>query len=68
MEFKENSKEESVCKFFEEIRDENPDERIVMILDNFKSHRAKAAREKADELGIDLVFLLPYSPDLNPIE
>lgn len=68
VEFKENSKKERVCEFFEEIREENPDERIVMILDNFRSHKAKVAREKAEELGIDPVFLPPYSPDLNPIE
>ncbi|KXA99384.1 hypothetical protein AKJ41_05530 [candidate division MSBL1 archaeon SCGC-AAA259O05] len=68
VEFKENSKKERVCEFFERIRKENPEEKIVMILDNFSSHRAKAAREKAEELGIELVFLPPYSPDLNPIE
>lgn len=68
VEFKENSKKESICEFFEEIRRENPKEEIVMLLDNFSSHRAKDARKKADELGIELVFLPPYSPDLNPIE
>ena len=66
--FKENSKKESVCEFFERIREENPEEEILVILDNFSSHRAKDAREKAKELGIELVFLPPYSPDLNPIE
>ncbi|KXB04640.1 hypothetical protein AKJ49_01870, partial [candidate division MSBL1 archaeon SCGC-AAA382A03] len=66
--FKENSKKEKVCEFFEKIREENPKEKIVMILDNFSSHRAKDAREKAEKLGIELMFLPPYSPDLNPIE
>lgn len=66
--FKENSKKESVCEFFERIREENQEEKIVIILDNFSSHRAKDAREKAEGLGIELVFLPPYSPDLNPIE
>ena len=37
-------------------------------LDNFKSHHALKVAERALELGIDLVFLPPYSPDLNPIE
>jgi len=41
---------------------------IVMILDNFSSHRAEAVRKEAEKLGIHLVFLPPYSPDLNPIE
>ncbi len=39
-----------------------------MILDNFRSHKAKIVQECADELGIVLVYLPPYSPDLNPIE
>jgi putative transposase len=39
-----------------------------VILDNFRSHWAKNTREKALELDIFLVFLPPYSPDLNPIE
>ncbi|KXB00855.1 hypothetical protein AKJ43_03885 [candidate division MSBL1 archaeon SCGC-AAA261D19] len=68
VEFKENSKKERVCEFLERIREENPEGKIIVILDNFASHRAKAAREKAEELGIELVFLPPYSPDLNPIE
>ena len=41
---------------------------IVMIIDNFSSHRAEAVRKEAEKLGIHLVFLLPSSPDLNPIE
>ena len=39
-----------------------------MIIDNFSSHRAEAVRKEAEKLGIHLVFLPPYSPDLNPIE
>lgn len=66
--FKENSKKQSVCDFLEQIRDENPEKDIVMILDNFKSHWATKTREKALELNISLVFLPPYSPDLSPIE
>ena len=39
-----------------------------MILDNFPSHKAKIAREYAEDHGINLIYLPPYSPDLNPIE
>lgn len=67
-EFKENSKKESVCSFLENIRKNNPDAKIVLILDNFPSHKANVTREKAEELSIALTFLPPYSPDLNPIE
>ncbi len=39
-----------------------------MILDNFRSHRANATMEFAKDNDIELVFLPPYSPHLNPIE
>jgi putative transposase len=40
----------------------------MIILDNFRSHHAKLTTETAEKLNIDLVFLPPYSPHLNPIE
>lgn len=50
------------------IRDNNPKEKVVIILDRFSSHRAGDTIKCAERLGIRLVFLPPYSPDLNPIE
>ena len=38
------------------------------MLDNFATHKAKKVKEKASELNITLIYLPPYSPDLNPIE
>lgn len=35
---------------------------------NFAPHRSKMARKRALELHIQLVFIPPYSPDLDPIE
>ena len=66
--FKENSKKESVCEFLEEIRNRNPHKTIVIVLDNFRSHHAGKTRIKAEKLNMVLVYLPPYSPDLNPIE
>jgi transposase len=40
----------------------------MIILDNFRSHHAKLTTETAEKLNIDLIFLPPYSPHLNPIE
>ena len=40
----------------------------MVILDNFRSHHSKAVKESAVPLNIKLIFLPPYSPDLNPIE
>ena len=42
--------------------------RLVLIWDNAPSHVAKVVTAEAARLGIDLVNLPGYSPDLNPIE
>ena len=41
---------------------------ICIILDNAKYQRSYAVQEKAKFLNIDLVYLPPYSPNLNLIE
>jgi len=68
VDFKDHSKKEDVCEFLCEIRDKNPNRKIIVILDNFSSHRAYLTLQSAEKLRIELVFLPPYSPDLNPIE
>lgn len=40
----------------------------IVVLDNLGAHRSAAAREAVEARGARLVFLPPYSPDLNPIE
>ena len=40
----------------------------VVILDNLGSHKGKPARNAIRAKGAHLLFLPPYSPDLNPIE
>ena len=42
--------------------------KVVVIWDNAPCHIAKVVTGHAAELGIELVFLPGYSPDLNPIE
>jgi transposase InsO family protein len=42
--------------------------RLVVIWDNAPCHIAKAVKAEATRLGIELVYLPGYSPDLNPIE
>jgi transposase len=42
--------------------------RIVVIWDNASWHTSGLVREHAETLGIELVALPAYSPDLNPIE
>jgi transposase len=40
----------------------------VVILDNLGSYKGKLARHPIRATGAHLLFLPPYSPDLNPIE
>jgi len=68
VDFKDHSKKEDVCDFLHAIREKNPSGEIILILDNFSSHHAAMTKETASDLSIRLVFLPPYSPDLNPIE
>lgn len=65
----ERSTKEEIVGALEKIKEANlKSKAIVLILDNFRSHKAAVVRAKAEELGIYLVFLPIYSPDLNPIE
>lgn len=40
----------------------------VVILDNLSSHKSERAEKAIQTQGAWLLFLPPYSPDLNPIE
>jgi transposase len=40
----------------------------VVILDNLSSHKQVGVRDAIEACGASIVYLPPYSPDLNPIE
>ena len=40
----------------------------IVVLDNLGSHKGQAVRRAIRKTGAKLIFLPPYSPDLNPIE
>ncbi len=40
----------------------------VVVLDNLSAHKGERVRKLVEERGCELLFLPPYSPDLNPIE
>ena len=37
-------------------------------MDNLRSHKVAGVREAIEAAGATLMFIPPYSPDLNPIE
>lgn len=64
-----NSKEGPIQAFLEQIKAANPDySAIVIILDNYASHKSAKVKATAERLGIYLVYLPAYSPDLSPEE
>ena len=40
----------------------------IVILDNLGAHKVAGVRAAVDARGARLLYLPPYSPDLNPIE
>ena len=40
----------------------------IVILDNLSSHKVAGVRQAIASVGATLLYLPPYSPDLNPIE
>lgn len=40
----------------------------VVVLDNLSAHKVPGIRERIEACGAQLLYLPPYSPDLNPIE
>jgi transposase len=40
----------------------------VVVLDNLSAHKVKGVRAAIEAAGAELLYLPPYSPDLNPIE
>jgi transposase len=40
----------------------------VVIMDNLPAHKVAGVREAIEQTGAQLLYLPPYSPDLNPIE
>lgn len=64
-----NCDKDMIIATFNEIRKEYPDDKeIVIILDNASYNHAYKTLEESALLGIRLVFLPTYSPNLNLIE
>ncbi len=40
----------------------------IVVMDNLGSHKVAGVRQAIEACGASLLYLPPYSPDLNPIE
>lgn len=59
---------DSVCEGLKKLRQNAQDEWLYVILDNAAYQRCKKVKECAAMLNINLIYLPPYSPNLNLIE
>jgi len=57
-----------VCSLLETLRQKFPLGRLVLVMDNARYQRCQKVFDKAHSLNIELLFLPPYSPNLNLIE
>lgn len=58
----------SICELMKKIRIQFPDIAITLILDNAKYQKCQLVFDTAKILKIELLYLPPYSPNLNLIE
>jgi len=61
---------ETVCELLQKIRKAHSDSSISvkLVMDNARYQRCKRVEAKAKTLGIEIIFLPPYSPHFNLIE
>lgn len=59
---------DQTMSFLEKVRRESGGSPVSIVLDNARYQHCQAVKDKAAELGISLIFLPPYSPNLNIIE
>lgn len=59
---------QSVCELLKKLAQNTVNKPITLVMDNARYQRCKLVTEYAKSLDIDLLFLPPYSPNLNLIE
>jgi transposase len=57
-----------LIQFLKQLKERFCDKPIAIVLDNARYQHCAAVKNMAEELGIRLLFLPPYSPNLNIIE
>lgn len=57
-----------VCQLLTQLREQAGDQLVTVVLDNARYQRCRLVTWHAAQLGIEVLFLPPYSPNLNLIE
>lgn len=58
----------TVCELFKKLREKHPSTPMTLILDNARYQKCQMVCAEAEQLDIELLYLPPYSPNLNIIE
>jgi transposase len=59
---------ESFCAYVEQFLTPALAKGDVVVMDNLAAHKVAGVREAVAAVGASILYLPPYSPDLNPIE
>ena len=59
---------DTLISFFKQLRKKYGDKPLKIVLDNARYQHCTAVKSFAESIGIELLFLPPYSPNLNIIE
>jgi len=63
-----NINAQSVVSLLDAVREKYPHHEVTLVMDNARYQRCRLVMEHAASSGIELLFLPPYSPNLNLIE
>lgn len=59
---------ETIVEFFKQLREHYQQKTIVIVMDNARYQRCQMVQDMASRMNIQILFLPPYSPNLNIIE
>ena len=57
-----------VCEMLQKLSSKYADKPVHLVLDNARYQKCRIVQDLAKELGVTLVYIPPYSPNLNLIE
>ena len=68
MTFEQSVNQHKFKKFMLALRNKYPFRPMAIICDNLPAHKTNLVKKASQELNLELIFNVPYSPDYNAIE
>ena len=66
--FDEAVNEEKFMIFLKGLAEINQNKKVVIVMDNLAVHKTKNVKSLMRELNFEWIWVVPYSPEYNPIE